>query len=49
MSQKSIKISVLQKLDRNELFGDNPPINSMEEPVCPIYALNARWELSLVE
>ena len=37
MSQKTIKITILKKLDRNELFGDNPPISSMEEPVCPIY------------
>lgn len=37
MSFSPMKITVLKKLDRNQLFGGNPPIDSDEEPVCPVF------------
>ena len=37
MSFKPMRITVIKKLDRNELFEDRPPIESMEEPVCSVF------------
>lgn len=36
MSFNPLKITVLKKLDRNELFPDNP-VDSEEEPVCTLF------------
>jgi len=37
MSFKPMRITVLKKLDRNNLFGGEPPIESMEEPICQVF------------
>lgn len=37
MSFNPLKITVLKKLDRNELFSDNVPVDSEEEPVCTLF------------
>ena len=40
-----MKITVLKKLDRNQLFEGNPPIDSEEEPVCPVFEEGQTFEV----
>ena len=37
MSFNPIRIKVLKKLDRNVIFDGEPPVESIEEPVCPVF------------
>ena len=41
-----MKITVLKKLDRNQLFEGNPPIDSDEEPVCPVFEEGQVFEVT---
>ena len=40
-----MKITVLKKLDRNQLFEGNPPVDSEEEPVCPVFVEGQVFEV----
>jgi len=45
MSFNRMRITVLKKLDRNELFDGEPPIESMEEPICPVFTEGQVFEV----
>lgn len=37
MSWKTLKITVLKKLNSVDIFGDASPVESLEGPLCPVF------------
>jgi len=37
MSFNPLRITILKKLNRDQIFKYNPPVDSEEEPACPLF------------